>query len=270
LEDRASTFSMSERFDLDWFQAFGLRLWYSIADDEPIEDAVFKFHHDLIHENEPAFPTPWRMEESRGNLSGTSNNVSKLWNDMTPQPAFGTQLAAAPNDWSIGITWIPESTGTYFKTPYSLAIDVNGSVWIQSYGAKYVFELDNAGNMLSPADGFQPPVEFPLDSWGRGSVAGKLLGRPFTLLDWGQDGHNALSNMLDCFRRQLRIHWQRQNPLCLRFGDGEVSSLVPQILVCWLQMNRNRIMNPRTDAPVGQALSEHVAIFSANHIEMPG
>jgi nuclear pore complex protein Nup98-Nup96 len=78
LEDRASTFSMSERFDLDWFQAFGLRLWYSIADDEPIEDAVFKFHHDLIHENEPAFPTPWRMEESRGNLSGTSNNVSKL------------------------------------------------------------------------------------------------------------------------------------------------------------------------------------------------
>jgi nuclear pore complex protein Nup98-Nup96 len=77
LEDRASTFSMSERFDLDWFQAFGLRLWYSIADDEPIEDAVFKFHHDLIHENEPAFPKPWRVGESHGNPNDTSD-VSKL------------------------------------------------------------------------------------------------------------------------------------------------------------------------------------------------
>jgi len=83
-----------------------------------------------------------------------SNNVSKLWNDMTPQAAFGQQLSAAPVDWSIAITWIPETTGTYFKTPYTLAIDANGDVWTQSFNAKYVFELDNAGNLLSPVTGF--------------------------------------------------------------------------------------------------------------------
>ncbi|OOF98146.1 hypothetical protein ASPCADRAFT_205420 [Aspergillus carbonarius ITEM 5010] len=72
LEDRVSTFTFSERFELDWFQAFGLRLWYSITDDEPIEAAVCQFVDDLYEGNEPAFPSP-------PNQDSTLDRESPLW-----------------------------------------------------------------------------------------------------------------------------------------------------------------------------------------------
>ncbi|KKZ68018.1 hypothetical protein EMCG_06360 [[Emmonsia] crescens] len=56
LEDRASTFYLSDRFELDWMQAFGLRLWYGIDEGDSIEAAVELFHHDVAHGNEPAYP----------------------------------------------------------------------------------------------------------------------------------------------------------------------------------------------------------------------
>ncbi|QSS60583.1 nucleoporin SONB [Histoplasma capsulatum] len=56
LEDRASTFYLSERFELDWIQAFALRLWYGIDEEDSIEKAVELFHHDITHGNEPAYP----------------------------------------------------------------------------------------------------------------------------------------------------------------------------------------------------------------------
>ncbi|WEW60795.1 hypothetical protein PRK78_006283 [Emydomyces testavorans] len=57
IEDRTSSFSISERFGLDWIQAFGLRLWYAIGENDPIEAAVALFHHDICHGNEPAYPS---------------------------------------------------------------------------------------------------------------------------------------------------------------------------------------------------------------------
>lgn len=81
LEDRASTFTFSERFELDWFQAFGLRLWYSITDDEPFEAAVSKFVDDLASGSEPAFPRPPHVSGS-GVLHTTPDTLgreSPLW-----------------------------------------------------------------------------------------------------------------------------------------------------------------------------------------------
>ena len=63
-EDRAMTFHLSERFSLDWLQAFGLRLWYGISDDDPLENAVSLFHHDLAHGEEPAFPIASTAEDA--------------------------------------------------------------------------------------------------------------------------------------------------------------------------------------------------------------
>lgn len=63
-EDRASTFHLSERFSLDWMQAFGLRLWYGISDDETLENAVSLFHRDLSHGEEPAFPIASTAEDA--------------------------------------------------------------------------------------------------------------------------------------------------------------------------------------------------------------
>lgn len=62
LEDRAKTFVISDHFQLDWKRAFGLRLWYGILPEEPIEDAVKKYADDLeTHERRK--PLPWYLEE---------------------------------------------------------------------------------------------------------------------------------------------------------------------------------------------------------------
>lgn len=82
LEDRASGFGFTERFDLDWFQAFGLRLWYCTSEDEPIEVAVAKFLDDLATGQEPAFPHPSHQESTRAVLQPGSDTVgreSPLW-----------------------------------------------------------------------------------------------------------------------------------------------------------------------------------------------
>ncbi|KAG8531068.1 uncharacterized protein KY384_004425 [Bacidia gigantensis] len=55
IEDRANTFSISERFNLDWKRAFGLRLYYAIETNDPIEVAVAAFAED-IKNDEPKKP----------------------------------------------------------------------------------------------------------------------------------------------------------------------------------------------------------------------
>ncbi|EGE86857.1 nucleoporin SONB [Blastomyces dermatitidis ATCC 18188] len=75
LEDRASTFYLSERFELDWIQAFGLRLWYGIDEGASIEAAVELFHHDITHGNEPAYP----FSAVSGDSSRDDPLESPLW-----------------------------------------------------------------------------------------------------------------------------------------------------------------------------------------------
>lgn len=61
-EDRAKTFVISERFNMDWKRAFGLRLFYGILAEEPIEKAVVKFANDL-QADEGKKPVPWFIED---------------------------------------------------------------------------------------------------------------------------------------------------------------------------------------------------------------
>ncbi|POS85913.1 hypothetical protein EPUL_002226 [Erysiphe pulchra] len=70
-EDRVESFSISKRFGLNWRQAFGLRLWYAIAVDEPIEIAVECFANDLSTSKEESWPSPWYIEQK----------VPELWQD---------------------------------------------------------------------------------------------------------------------------------------------------------------------------------------------
>lgn len=64
-EDRARTFVISERFNLDWKRAFGLRLFYAILAEDTIEDAVVKYEHDL-QSDEGKKPVPWFVEQKTG------------------------------------------------------------------------------------------------------------------------------------------------------------------------------------------------------------
>jgi nuclear pore complex protein Nup98-Nup96 len=63
LENRASTFSISERFNLDWTQAFGLCLWYGKTKNGNIEDAVRDFAEKLATKQESATPYPDGVNE---------------------------------------------------------------------------------------------------------------------------------------------------------------------------------------------------------------
>lgn len=62
LEDRARTFTVSDRFDLDWKRAFALRFWYAILTEERIEAAVKNFAEDLTND-ESRKPSPWFIEQ---------------------------------------------------------------------------------------------------------------------------------------------------------------------------------------------------------------
>ena len=56
IEDKVRVFPISERFDLDWKRAFGLRLYYAISNDDPIEAAIAKFAREL-EDGEPKKPS---------------------------------------------------------------------------------------------------------------------------------------------------------------------------------------------------------------------
>ena len=71
VEDRAKTFVISERFNMSWKRAFGLKLWYSVLSDEPLETAVQDYLSDLVG-SEIKKPTPWFLSEQR---------TSPLWDD---------------------------------------------------------------------------------------------------------------------------------------------------------------------------------------------
>ena len=80
-EDRAKTFIISERFNLDWKRAFGLRLFYAILAEDTIEDAVAKFENDL-QSDEGRKPIPWFAESEIGALgddSKASQRQDVLW-----------------------------------------------------------------------------------------------------------------------------------------------------------------------------------------------
>jgi nuclear pore complex protein Nup98-Nup96 len=74
-ENKASTFGIASRFALDWRRAFGLRLWYGIMHDEPIEMAVAQFADAIRDGFEDVKPVPWFTEA----------NVDLAWNDPEPE-----------------------------------------------------------------------------------------------------------------------------------------------------------------------------------------
>ena len=81
LEDRWSSFNTTDRFGLDWLQAFGLRLWYGTTENEPIEAAVIKLLEDIESGFESANPRPFFFH-GKGKVSyaeDTTAGESPLW-----------------------------------------------------------------------------------------------------------------------------------------------------------------------------------------------
>ncbi|KAJ5595273.1 uncharacterized protein N7459_001481 [Penicillium hispanicum] len=165
LEDRASSFVFTERFELDWLQAFGLRLWYGTTEDEPIEVAVSKFLDDLATGLEPAFPHPSHSASTRASLqpgSDTLGRESALWVLLKAYSAANGHAKIAPVELPAAL--LPESLSgdrltnrLSFQLHHALATVVghNDAVKInQSQTDRLVWDYASeiiAGGALAPA-----------------------------------------------------------------------------------------------------------------------
>ena len=81
LEHRAKAFVISERFGLDWRRSFGLRLWYGISAEDPLEVAVQKYMSDLSRHDEKK-PEPLFQDDQVVNLWDDKNRPKRedaLW-----------------------------------------------------------------------------------------------------------------------------------------------------------------------------------------------
>lgn len=70
MENRMESFVLSQRFGLDWKQAFGLRLWYAITSADDVVEAIHSFAEDIQQDKEPR-PQPWFAEQG----------IAALWDD---------------------------------------------------------------------------------------------------------------------------------------------------------------------------------------------
>lgn len=70
VEDRFDSFVISHEFQLNWKQAFGLRLWYAILPKDDISTAVDMFDSD-VKQNGELMPRTWFAEE----------HIDPLWKD---------------------------------------------------------------------------------------------------------------------------------------------------------------------------------------------
>lgn len=62
-ENRAETFNISARFQLDWRRAFALKLWYGIAMYDKLDKAIELYAKDVAAYRESIRPVPWFVEQ---------------------------------------------------------------------------------------------------------------------------------------------------------------------------------------------------------------
>lgn len=70
MENRMDTFVISDKFGMDWKQAFGLRLWYGVTSNDDLVEAIHAFEDDLKQDKEKK-PKPWFAE----------HGIQALWDD---------------------------------------------------------------------------------------------------------------------------------------------------------------------------------------------
>ena len=128
LEDRAKSFIISERFKMDWDRAFGLRLWYSILAEEPIEAAVKKYADDLAEHDEKK-PLPYWVFGGKNLSPWKDPNINQredgLWG-LLKLYAASQNLMPAPSIASIVtphcLSASPRETLISFQLYHALAL----------------------------------------------------------------------------------------------------------------------------------------------------
>lgn len=74
MENRMDSFVISDKFGMDWKQAFGLRLWYAITSHDDVVEAIRQYEDDLRQDKEKP-PKPWFVEQG----------IQSLWEDTNKE-----------------------------------------------------------------------------------------------------------------------------------------------------------------------------------------
>ncbi len=127
-------------------------------------------------------------------------NVPALFALAASQP-FRPALAAAPNDWTIGITYFSES----MAGPYFPAFDAAGNLWVPGYANNTLTEFDTFGNPLSGANGFTggglaQPFSVAIDASGNAWVSsyGAISPGAPVVSEFAPNGTAITSNGFAC------------------------------------------------------------------------
>jgi nuclear pore complex protein Nup98-Nup96 len=120
VEDRAVTFAISEKFELDWLQAFGLCLWYGRWKNGDIHDAVVDFEAKLMAHAESASPA-----DAAGNedplwvlLKLFASRASSGKGSAAEPPIFPQALSSLSQPWNSKLA---------FQLYHTLAATVSGA-----------------------------------------------------------------------------------------------------------------------------------------------
>lgn len=100
VEDRSSTFAISQRFRLNWLQAFGLTLWYGKMKNGDIEDSIIEFAAKLESREEPASPI---YEDGKEDILWVllklyASRKGEMERPLLPQSITESSLAQNPMD----------------------------------------------------------------------------------------------------------------------------------------------------------------------------
>jgi len=93
------------------------------------------------------------------------SNVATLFNLAPSTPPFAPTLTSTPNDWTLALRFADAS----LKSPYGLAIDASGNVWVTNETGASITKMNGLGTVLSGTTGFtgggiDAPVALALDS----------------------------------------------------------------------------------------------------------
>ncbi|KIX97209.1 uncharacterized protein Z520_07324 [Fonsecaea multimorphosa CBS 102226] len=119
VEDRASTFAVSEKFGLDWIQAFALCLWYGKYKNGEIHEVVADFQEKLHSRLESATPVRGKHEEedplwvvlkifasNTGVSQGRASNKSTASvTNQVQKPVLPQALSALSHPWDSWATF---------------------------------------------------------------------------------------------------------------------------------------------------------------------
>ena len=156
VEERLSTFSMSEKFGLDWKQAFGLRLWYGILVKDDVAAAVSKFESDV--KMGEIKPRTWYDEQGIAPIWEDADKVKRedlLWGllKLYADPDTDLEAVLRPENSQLSpldfrLTW---QLGRALMATGRLSFGLKGNVKADAATMAFATQLVNEGSWMEGA-----------------------------------------------------------------------------------------------------------------------